>query len=133
MQVFPVGSVVKNPPTNGFLQATRDTRWMPGFERCPGGENGNPLQYFYWENPTDKGIWQATVHGVRKSQIQLSMHTHTQIFLCLSFDTTIAMNIASTQILISNIVSPRKGRKCLWRKGLTLSGQGIYQVSWSIL
>ena len=27
-----------------------------------------------WENPTDRGAWWATVHGVTKSQ-----HTHTQI------------------------------------------------------
>ena len=27
-----------------------------------------------WENPMDRGAWQATVHAVTKSQ-----HTHTQI------------------------------------------------------
>ena len=33
-----------------------------------------------WRMPTDKGVWQATVHGVAKSQIGLSnkeQHTHT--------------------------------------------------------
>ena len=29
------------------------------------------------ENPMDRGAWWATVHGVSKSQTQLSMHTHT--------------------------------------------------------
>ena len=38
----------------------------------PGGGNGNPLQYSRLENPTDKGAWRATVHGVAKSQTQLS-------------------------------------------------------------
>ena len=36
----------------------------------PGEGNGNPLQYFYLENSMDKGAWQATVHGVAKSQTQ---------------------------------------------------------------
>ena len=29
--------------------------------------NGNTLQYSCLENPMDKGVWQATVHGVTKS------------------------------------------------------------------
>ena len=29
---------------------------------------GNPLQYLCLENPMDRGAWQATVHGVTKSQ-----------------------------------------------------------------
>ena len=31
-------------------------------------EADNPLQYSCLENPTDKGAWQAAVHGVTKSQ-----------------------------------------------------------------
>ena len=34
----------------------------------PGEGNGNPLQYSCLENPMDRGAWQATVHGVTKSQ-----------------------------------------------------------------
>ena len=30
--------------------------------------NGNPLQYSCLENSMDSGAWQATVHGVAKSQ-----------------------------------------------------------------
>ena len=43
-----------------------------------GGGHGNPLQYSCLENPMDRGAWQATVHGVPKSQTvlkALSMHT----------------------------------------------------------
>ena len=29
-----------------------------------GERNGNPLQYSCLENPIDRGIWWATVHGV---------------------------------------------------------------------
>ena len=38
----------------------------------PGGGNGNPLQYFWLENPMDRGGWQATVRGVPKSRTRLS-------------------------------------------------------------
>ena len=34
--------------------------------------NGKPLQYSCLENPMDGGAWWATVHGVAKSQTQLS-------------------------------------------------------------
>ena len=45
---------------------------IPGSGRSPGGGNGNPLQYSGLENPMDRGAWWATVHGVTKSQTQLS-------------------------------------------------------------
>ena len=35
--------------------------------RSPGEGNDNPLQYSYLENPIDRGVWQATIHGVAKS------------------------------------------------------------------
>ena len=34
----------------------------------PGEGNGYPLQYSCLENSMDRGAWQATVHGVTKSQ-----------------------------------------------------------------
>ena len=40
-----------------------------GQEDSPGAGNGNPLQYSCLENPMDRGAWQATVHGVAKSQM----------------------------------------------------------------
>ena len=43
----------------------------------PGVGNGNPLQYSCLENLVDRGAWWATVHGVAKSQAQLSNWTHT--------------------------------------------------------
>ena len=40
-----------------------------------GEGNGNPLQYSCLENPTDRGAWWATVHGVAKSRTRLSDFT----------------------------------------------------------
>ena len=39
---------------------------IPGLGRYLGEENGNPLQYSSLENPMDRGVWQATVHGVER-------------------------------------------------------------------
>ena len=50
---------------------------IPGSRRSPGGENGNPLQYFCLGNPMDRGAWWATAHGVPKSWTWLSTHTWT--------------------------------------------------------
>ena len=62
---FPGGSVVQNPVTNGDVE---DDGLIPGLVRSPGGENGNPLQYFCLGNPMDRGAWQATIHKVTKSE-----------------------------------------------------------------
>ena len=64
---FPGGSMVKNQPA-----IARDAGSTPGSGRFPGEGNGNPLQYSYLGNPMNRGAWWATVHGVAKSQTQLS-------------------------------------------------------------
>ena len=46
----------------------RDMGLVPGSGRSPGAGNGKPLQYSCLENSMDRGAWQATVHGVAKSQ-----------------------------------------------------------------
>ena len=43
-----------------------DLGLIPGSGRSPGEGNGNPLQYACLENPMDRGVWQATVHGVTR-------------------------------------------------------------------
>ena len=40
---------------------------ISGSGRSPGEENGYPLQYSCLQNPMDRGVWQATVHGVTKT------------------------------------------------------------------
>ena len=56
---FPGGSVVKNPPANAG-----DAGSIPGWGRCPGEGNGNPLQLSCLGSAMDRGAWRATVHGV---------------------------------------------------------------------
>ena len=74
---FPGGSVVKNLPDNAG--DTGNAGSVSGLGWSPGVGNGNPLQYSCLENPMDRGAWQATVHGVAKSQTWLS--THANVFL----------------------------------------------------
>ena len=50
----------------------RDLGFIPGLQRFPGEGHDNPLQNYCLENSMDRGAWWATVHGVAKSQIQLS-------------------------------------------------------------
>ena len=72
-------SVKKLPDNAG------DTGWIPGSGRPPWVGSSNLLQYSCLENFMDRGAWQATVHGVAKSQTRLqrlSTHTHK---LCLQF------------------------------------------------
>ena len=70
---FPGGSVVKNLPAKAG-----DMSLIPGSRRSPGEGNGNPLQCSCLENPTDRGTWWATVHGVAKSRTWLSNWTTTK-------------------------------------------------------
>ena len=74
--IFSNGSVVKSPPSGNAVDASS----IPGLGRSPGGGHGNPLHCSCLENPVDRGAWQATVHGVTKSQTQLKWQhpcTHT--------------------------------------------------------
>ena len=62
--------MVKNPLVN-----VEDVGSIPGSGRFPGKRNGDPLQYSCLENPMDRRAWQATDHGLTKSQVQLSNET----------------------------------------------------------
>ena len=48
----------------------------PGSGRSPGEGNGNPLQYSCLENPTDRGAWQAIVHGIARVRHDLVTNHH---------------------------------------------------------
>ena len=52
---------------------------IPWWGRSPGEGNGNSFQNSFLGNSRDRGVWWATIHGVTKSQTQLSIHTHRDI------------------------------------------------------
>ena len=78
LSISPWCSVVKASACN-----VGDLDSIPGSGRSPGEGNGNPLQYSCLENPMVGGAWWATVHGVAKSQTQLSDFTFTFTFRSL--------------------------------------------------
>ena len=88
--------MVKSLPANA-----QDTGLSPGSGRSPGGGNGNPLQYSCLRNPLDRGNWQATVHGVAKSQTGLSNRACTINIMCLNHPETIPPHPQSVEKLSS--------------------------------
>ena len=49
---------------------SRDIGLIPRSVGSPGEGNGNPLRYSCLGNPTDRGAWRVTVHGVETSRTQ---------------------------------------------------------------
>ena len=70
---FQVALAVKTPPANAGDAS--DAVLIPALGRS-GGECGNPLQYSCLENPIDRETWQATIQGVAKSLIGLSVRAN---------------------------------------------------------
>ena len=58
---FPGSSVAEESTCNA-----EDPGLIPGLGRSLGEGNGNPLQYSCLGNPMDRGVWQATVHGIAR-------------------------------------------------------------------
>ena len=61
-----VGQSVKNSSPRQETAMHENVGSIPGSGRSPGEGNGNPLQYSCLENSTDRGAWEAAVHGVTR-------------------------------------------------------------------
>ena len=61
---FPGGSADKQSTCNAGDQGL-----IPGWGRSPREGNDNPLQYSCLGNPMDREAWQATIHGIRESDM----------------------------------------------------------------
>ena len=99
---LPDGSVVKTLPDDAG--DVRDESSIPGSGRSPGGGNGNPLQCSRRENPTDRGTWRATVHGVAKRQTLLTRESvclkyspFLVVFLLVSINTWSSFSLETSQ------------------------------------
>ena len=73
---FPGGSDGKESACNVGDQGS-----IPGWGRSSGEGKSNSLQDSSLENPMDRGAWPATIHGVAKSQTQLSDFHFTSLHL----------------------------------------------------
>ena len=79
IQSFPGGAVIKNQPANAG--DTGDAGSIPGSRSLREG-NGNPLQSSCLGNPTGRGAWKATVHGVTESDTTKQLSTTQQLKPC---------------------------------------------------
>ena len=61
---FPSGAVVKNLSANA--RDTGEVGPTPGLGGSSEGRSGNTFQYSCLGNSSDRGAWQAIVHGVTK-------------------------------------------------------------------
>ena len=50
-----------------------------GLGKSPGEGVGNPFQHAGLENPTDRGAWQAAVHGATKSNTTELLSSYARI------------------------------------------------------
>ena len=74
-EVLPFSSDGKESACNA-----EDPGSIPGLGRSSGRGSGNPLQYSCLGNPTDRGAWRATVHGVA----ELDTTEQLTLFLAMS-------------------------------------------------
>ena len=78
----------------------------PWLGRCPGEGHGKPLQVSCLENPMERGVWWAIVHGVTKSRTRLKgQHTHTCCFWHISV-LHLSLHFLTRRILSSDSVLP---------------------------
>ena len=74
---FPGGLAIRSQPANaGDVGTISDLGRSPG---SLGWGNGNARQYSWLENPMDRGVWRAIVHGVPKRRIWLSDRTKAEL------------------------------------------------------
>ena len=108
---FPGGSEVK-----ASAWKAGDPGSIPVLGRSPGEGNGNPLQYSCLENSMDRGAWEATVHGIAKSQTQLSNFTHTL---------THSLSFLLSFLLLTTVITPGSKLKTLILKNFINSSQRV--------
>ena len=77
--------MVKNLPANA--RDAGDMGLIPGLGRCPGGGNGNPLQYSSLENSMDReACWAYSLWVHKEADTSLfSVSVSLLTFLCVVF------------------------------------------------
>ena len=97
--------MVKNLPANAGDAG--DEIFILGSGRYPGVGKGNPLQYCCLENLLSSEPWQATVHGVAKTQTErLNMQTSTFISTSLKLIFFYYLSVQFSHSVMSDSVTP---------------------------
>ena len=119
---------VKNPPAVQKIQET----WVPSLRQEDHLEKGMATHssILACKNPMDRGAWQATVHGVAKSQTQLSTHIPTSLIQIIT-QTYNCVNLTDkslvlktwlwSQIWVQDPASSFHSLRYTWPDGCTVS------------
>ena len=95
-----------------------DTGLIPGLGRSPGEGNGNPFQYSCLGNPSDRGTWWATVHGVTRVGLQQlkSDKKEWNLFACSEFTSEIEQSMLHSSLIVVKTLFNLLGDCCciLW-------------------
>ena len=128
--------VLKNLPAN----ARNSGDMILGSGRSPGGGHGSPVQYSCLEDSTDRGLWQATVHGVTLSQTRLKwlgMHVlqpesegKKSLILTLSF-CTYSKYLTPLTLILTLALLP-KAEEVSPRRFSVLFGAGCSRALWKL-
>ena len=86
-----------------------DLSLIPVSGRSPEERYGNPLQYSCLENSVDRGAWQATVHRVPKSRIQLSKTLSLFVCVCVCMCVCVIFIIFWSHYVACRIFFPSQG------------------------
>ena len=82
---FPGGASGKEPTCQS--RRHKRSRFDTWVRRISWRRNNNLLQYSSLENPTDRGAWWATVHGIAKGRTQLKqLSIHAQAYFKIKFE-----------------------------------------------
>ena len=89
--------MIKNPPLN--TGDIRDIGSVPALGRSPGRGHGNPLQYSYLENPTDRRAWRYIVHWVTKKSdtTEVTYHPYIHIFVYMFIYNSYMLNFGDVE------------------------------------
>ena len=108
---------------------TGDLSSIPGSGRSPGKGNGKPLQYSCLENFTNRGTWQAIVHGVTESQTQLiNFHLVFAPFLWFPSAHGINLTFSSLFFQIHSQLDPKQSLSPLPSKNLPFLLLGLQHL-----
>ena len=89
---------------SGNLPAnTGDLGSVPGSGRSPGKGNGNSLQYSCLKNPTDRGAWQAMVHGMTRVGHYLAVSFFFNVIFCLFNSFSFLCTLLYTLVLLKSL------------------------------
>ena len=116
-----------------------DQGLIPESEGSPREGNGNPLQYSCLENPMDRGVWWATVHGVSKSQTPLKRQSRSckQRWNRINVIEVILLKFKNIKIYLDYftqvvMVPKKKKKKCASLGSLCIRETGFLIFPWDL-